>query len=281
VIAPPGLPEAAQAPRSRRFEFVRHLGAGGMGTVFEAIDRQSGARVAVKTLRAPSPHALFYLKNEFRALQDVRHANWVNLLELIEENGQFFVAMELVSGMDFLAYVRAGQLAPLLSGMSETRRVSSEGALPGSSETVAREAAASGSFDEMRLREAFGQLAAALAALHASGKLHRDVKPSNILVTPTGRVVLVDFGLATELSAAGAASDSSGIGTRAFTAPEQYAGQQVKGSADWFSAGVLLYVALTGSLPFRGEAARGRAHGTFQSVRELCPSAPHDLCALC
>src|SRR4051794_36238864 len=102
---------------TRRFELVRHLGTGGMGAVFEAHDRERNARVALKTLRAPSPEALLYLKNEFRALQDVRHPNLVNLLELIEEDGRWFVTMELVEGSDLLAYTRPGYSDRAISGM--------------------------------------------------------------------------------------------------------------------------------------------------------------------
>ncbi|HEY4159035.1 MAG TPA: protein kinase, partial [Polyangiaceae bacterium] len=266
---------------SRRFQLVRHLGAGGMGTVFEAIDRETGGRVALKTVRAANPLALLYLKNEFRALQDVRHENLVELRDLVEEDGRFLVSMELVQGVDFLTYVRGAESWSALSGVSETRRIPS--AADGASLSARSEAPrlAAGSFDEARLRNAFAQLAAGLSALHASGKLHRDVKPSNILVTREGRVVLVDFGLATDLHAVGSGGEARGIGTQAFSAPEQYAGQTLSAAADWFSAGVVLYVALSGVLPFHGEIARRRARGSFEPIERLCPDAPDDLRRLC
>src|SRR5262249_28109729 len=95
---------------TRRFEILRRLGAGGMGVVYEAIDREKSTHVALKTLRHMNPEGVFRFKNEFRALQDVQHPNLVSLDELIEEEGQWFLTMELVNGCDFLAFVR-----PLLS----------------------------------------------------------------------------------------------------------------------------------------------------------------------
>ena len=269
----------------RRFRFLRKLGSGGMGTVFEAIDATTGARIALKTLHAPNSEALLFLKNEFRSLQDVVHPNLVNLRELIEDSGRFFVAMELVDGVDFLAHTRPGFVPREASGRSETRRVVTSTA-PAAHEPAPdsqRRAIAEGADrDEARLRGAVTQLALGLCALHRSGKLHRDVKPSNILVTQGGRVVLLDFGLAAELSPRGALSAAPGMGTRAFMAPEQAAGQRVTAAADWFSVGVVLYLALTGELPFDDSSLEGRAvAGRATPVRELAPSAPKDLSELC
>src|SRR5262245_25614471 len=92
-----------------RFQIIRKLGAGGMGVVYEAFDRDRGARVALKTLRSLSADQLFALKNEFRALQDVSHPNLVSLGELIEDASRWFFTMELVEGQDFLRYVRGGR----------------------------------------------------------------------------------------------------------------------------------------------------------------------------
>ena len=263
----------------RRFRVLRHLGSGGMGAVFEAIDQHTGAHVALKTLHASSPDALFYLKNEFRSLQDVAHPNLVNLLELVEESGRFFVIMELAPGLDFLSYVRPGFVPRLPVGMSETRRVA---ASPRVAEARSEPHGAGVSLgDDARLRAALAQLVAGLCALHASGKLHRDIKPSNVLVTDAGRVVLVDFGLATELSARDAQDAGRGVGTRDFMAPEQAAGQRVTAAADWFSVGVVLYLALTGELPFQGAGVARRRLEGFRPVRELRPDAAQDLSELC
>ncbi len=107
--------------------------------------------------------------------------------------------------------------------------------------------------DEVRLRESAVQLANALAAMHAAGLVHRDLKPSNVRVTPTGRVVLMDFGVVTAVR--GRVSwdrNRRAVGTPAFMAPEQVAGIELTSAADWYAFGVLLYLALTHHLPYDG-----------------------------
>lgn len=91
---------------TQRFAVKRRIGAGGMGVVYEALDRHENTRVALKTLRHVSGQALYRLKRELRALQNVEHPNLVHLHELVEEAGQWFFTMELIQGVDFLSYVR-------------------------------------------------------------------------------------------------------------------------------------------------------------------------------
>src|SRR6476619_6726274 len=174
---------------SERFSLVRRLGEGGMGIVYEAIDRDRGLHVALKTLRETSPDTLLRLKNEFRALHELHHPNLVALGELIEQAGWWFFTMELIDGVDVVRWVRpAGRL------------------------------------DEARLRAVLPQLVGALSALHRVGKVHRDVKPSNVMVTPAGRVVLLDFGLTTRVAVDDTLSSGSNVGTTDYMAPEQTAG---------------------------------------------------------
>jgi hypothetical protein len=266
---------------TRRFEAIRHLGTGGMGTVFEVFDRERQARVALKTLRRPGPDALLHLKNEFRSLQDVRHVNLVNLLELIEDEGRWFVTMELVDGVDLLSHARPGHSDVTVSGMTETARVD-VGAPAVSPATPAPLPDSADCCDVDRLRHALVQLARGLCALHDAGKVHRDVKPSNVVVDRAGRVVLVDFGLAAPTEGVEFDTETRGVGTRAYMAPEQAAGQRVSSAADWYSVGVVLYQAMTGDLPYRGaEIARRKAHESLARVRERWPDAPEDLASLC
>jgi serine/threonine protein kinase len=91
-----------------RFEIVRRLGAGGMGVVYEARDRETGARTALKTVRKLSAETILRFKSEFRALQDLRHPNLVTLGELFEDRGRWFFTMELLEGTSFLQHVRPG-----------------------------------------------------------------------------------------------------------------------------------------------------------------------------
>jgi tetratricopeptide (TPR) repeat protein len=247
---------------TERFEVVRRLGAGGMGVVYEAIDRDRNANVALKTLRTLKPDALLRFKNEFRALQDIEHPNLVTLGELFEDRERWFFTMEMVEGAHFLDYVRCVDEADELSaGPDSASRSADEPStvdLPSNEERAHRPAPRSeksrlsSGADETRLRSAFAQLALGLAALHRAQKVHRDIKPSNILVTSEGRVVILDFGLIADLL--NMVPESHLVGTFSYMAPEQAGLKPIGPAADWYSVGVLLYQSLTGRLPVTGNA---------------------------
>jgi eukaryotic-like serine/threonine-protein kinase len=280
----------AQAParafgENSRFEVIRGLGEGGMGTVYEALDHERSTRVALKTLREVHPDARFRFKHEFRSLQDIHHPNLVSLGEMFEENGQLFFTMELVNGVRFLDHLRRGS-APALPGPALAReeiatqvKVRAEAKPPA---CVGAPANTPVSIDEPRLRAAFGQLARGLHALHVAGKVHRDVKPSNVLVTPEGRVVILDFGLVQSVAESERAFLV--VGTARYMAPEQAAGEPVGPEADWYSVGVMLYLALTGSFPFQPSpqvrpSSRRRADPPLPSA--IVANVPPSLEALC
>ena len=242
------------AVAAARFPIVRRLGEGTMGVVYEAVDRDRGARIAVKTLRNVTTESMARLEREFLALQGVRHTNLVALGEFVRDGEQSLFTMELVEGTDFLEYVRSEG-----RGEGEPR------------------------FDEVRLRDELSQLADGLSALHEAGLVHRDVKPSNVRVTREGRVVLLDFGLVIA-SSADDASIQHAAGTPWYMAPEQAVSSQVGPEADWYAVGVLLFEALTGNVPFEGAALRVMTRK--QKEEPSAPSAvvggvPADLDALC
>ena len=241
---------------TERFRLEKHLGTGTSGEVFRAYDKKHGSTVALKTLSRADPAAIYRFKNEFRALADVAHPNLVQLYELLLDGQRWFFTMELVEGCDFLEYCRG--IRP-----------------PGA------KAPPSPPDDPERLREVTRQLATGLAALHGVGKLHCDIKPPNVRVTPEGRVVLLDFGLVQELFPAhGEAGDAELAGTPAYMSPEQAAGARLTTASDWYSVGVVLYETLTGRRPFEGsliEVLQKKQVGAPLSPRSLVSDLPDDL----
>jgi tetratricopeptide (TPR) repeat protein len=201
-----------------RYRLLKLLGRGGNGVVYEAEDIQSsGEHVAVKLLSRERALALYQLKNEFRSLADLRHPNLVRLHQLASDRGRMFLVMDLVTGTDFIRFVNP---------------------------TGVR-------FEETRLRLALPQLLAGVAAVHACGKVHRDLKPNNVLVTPEGRVVVIDFGLVENEREGGIAMEPEAfVGTPAYASPEQVQGKACGPAADLYAIGVMLYEALTGAIPF-------------------------------
>jgi hypothetical protein len=266
-----------------RFRLVRFIGRGGMGVVYEAFDEVNGVPVAVKLLPIVSPDLLLRFKREFRTVADVRHPNLVRLGELVSDGSQWFFTMELVNGIDLATYVRGADPARLAGA-----KAAGPGAgVPRSGPTLpggpARDldGTIGVGYREDRLRLTLAQLARALAALHAAGCVHRDVKPTNVLVTPEGRAVLLDFGLVRESSTE---TTFTGAGTPEYMAPEQVAQAAVTGAADWYALGVILFELLTGQLPFRGlshEILYRKQYGRPPKVAEIAREAPADLAALC
>ena len=279
---------------TRRFQVLRRLGEGGMGVVYEALDRERQARVALKTLRTLDGDALHRFKYEFRALQDLEHPNLVSLGELIEEGGVWFYSMELVPGVDFLRWVRpheepaehsstAGTGGHDSSHTADTLQLVA-GAIPPVHRAPRPPAVGVPGVDVERLRPALAQLVEGLLAIHAAGKIHRDIKPSNILVTNKGRVVLLDFGLATTTAEQRGMPEEQVVGTADYMAPEQAAGRPVGAEADWYAVGVLLYEALTGRVPFSGptfEVIVDKQRYEPAAPRSVLPDVPADLDALC
>jgi eukaryotic-like serine/threonine-protein kinase len=281
----------AQAFRGTdRFQIISQLGSGGMGVVYEVLDRERRARVALKTLRFWGPDSLLRFKQEFRALQGIRHPNLIKLGELIEEHGTWFFTMELVEGIDFKRWVRRaprseGHDDETLKELATLRLPKGFEELHGTDDSPSTERSVKpdATYDEERLRSAFGQLAQGLAALHQAGKVHRDVKPSNIRVRSDGHVVLLDFGLVKE--SLGAESRTGEVaGTAMYMAPEQALSGPIGPAADWYSAGVILYECLTGKLPFQGaplDVLVKKQREIPESPKKLLPSIPSDLDQLC
>ena len=240
--------------------------------MYEALDRKRSTRVALKLLREAEGTALYRFKREFRALADISHHNLVALDELVTDGWHWFFTMELVAGQSLVSYTRPTPASERPDGVP-TRR-------------------AYGPLDEARVRAVLPQLVDGLQAIHRAGIVHCDVKPSNVLVTAEGRVVVLDFGLVSEGPGVAASHESSAetdsgslvvLGTPSYMAPEQARVQRVTPAADWYSVGVMLYEMLTAQRPFSGSHADvidAKELGQFPPPLSLNPDAPKDLADL-
>ena len=216
-----------QPERLGPYRIGERLGRGGMGSVYEAIDTDTGQAVAVKVL-APQLADDAGLQARFRAeidtLKSLRHPGIVQLLAFGEENDQPYFAMELVRGKTVEQLLRGG------------RRFTWR-------ETVATASA----------------IARALKVAHDHGVIHRDLKPSNLLIaeglSPGEGVKLADFGIAKLFGAVAHTAHGNIVGTAEYMAPEQATGQAVDGRADLYALGLVMYAMLAGRPPFRGVQA--------------------------
>jgi serine/threonine protein kinase len=281
---------------TERFTIIRRIGAGGMGIVYEAYDKERDVRVALKTLPRADAGGLYRFKKEFRTLADVVHPNLVALHQLISVGEQWFFTMEFVDGCDFLEFVR-----PQATASTESKKGPTSSLSESQGETVEhlppdvekrgtdprlRNPTFLGPEQHDRLREALRQLADGLCALHEAGKLHRDIKPPNVLVTPKGRVVILDFGLVAELEEKPLHHGTEQLiaGTVSYMSPEQAAGSALTEASDWYCVGSMLYEVLTGQPPFVGErqqVLKDKFTAEPPSPSDLVGGIPPDLDTLC
>jgi HAMP domain-containing protein len=208
-----------------RFEILSVLGAGGMGIVYKARDRELDDLVALKMLKRDlwgDHNQLDRLKSELKLARKITHPNVLRTYDFGEMDGIPFISMEFVRGVT-LRYM-----------LDQTRR------LPYSA--------------GLRLAK---QLCAGLAAAHAVGVLHRDIKPENLILEPTGNAKLMDFGIARPIDRMAPGQTQAGfiVGTPQYLAPEILKGQEADPRADIYSCGIVLYELFAGTLPFEGGTA--------------------------
>jgi len=208
-----------------RYEVKEILGAGGMGVVYRAFDRELQEPVAIKTLKpeamAGGTAALDRFKQEIRLARRIAHRNVVRTYDLGEQNGMYYLTMEYVEGT------------------SLKQLIMSRGNLPVSvTLTVGK------------------QVCRALEVAHAEGVIHRDIKPQNIVVEPSGFLKVMDFGiarLANPPKGKGLTEAGTSIGTPDYMSPEQLAGGELDARSDLYAAGVVLFECVTGRVPFEAE----------------------------
>jgi eukaryotic-like serine/threonine-protein kinase len=206
-----------------RYEIQSVLGKGGMGIVYKAHDRELDDLVAIKTLRSEvlsaDPSLLDRFKQEIRLARRITHPNVLRTHDLGEWNGLRFLSMEFVKGLTLKHLLETGEILPTPVGLRIAK-----------------------------------QVCAGLAAAHEVGVIHRDVKPQNILIEPTGGLKIMDFGIARLTEDRGMTATGTVIGTPDYMSPEQARGHPLDYRSDIYSTGVVLYEVFTGSLPFEGDS---------------------------
>jgi len=236
-----------------RYEILRELGAGGMGTVYQARDRELGEDVALKILHAglltEDPGRIERLKSEIKTARRISHRNVVRSHDLGESDGMHYITMEYIKGVS---------VADLIGSRG---RLTLESTL------------------------AIGtQLADALAVAHEARIVHRDIKPQNLMVDEAGVLKVADFGLAQPIQHPGQAKAGFAVGTLSYMPPEQLLGSDVDERADLFAAGVVLYECLSGRRPFEASSPMGvyarMINGTTAQLKALSGDLPPALIAL-
>jgi len=216
---PPDL--TGQLLNGRRFRLVRRLGIGGMGEVYEATDELLGRPVAIKLLAnelVASGNARRRMLQEANILREVQHPNVVRAFDVFEDGGRLGLVLELMTGGDLTAHIpRTGRPAD----------------------------------DAVDIMQC---VLSGLAALHAKGLVHRDLKPGNILLTAQGVPKLADLGVAKDLQGRRATRTGMAVGTYEYMAPEQVQGLEVDARSDIYAAGILLFELLSGRTPYSGRS---------------------------
>ena len=233
-----------------RYKIIQQIGRGGMADVYLARDLiLDGEEVAVKVLRTnyqTDPIAVARFQREAKAMADLDHPNIVRITDIGEEDGQQYLAMEYVAGLDLKRYIKEN--APL------------------SNEEAVR---------------LMGQILLAMRLAHTQGIIHRDLKPQNVLLTADGNAKVSDFGIAVAFAETSLTQTNSMLGSVHYLSPEQARGSKATIQSDIYAMGIIFYEMLTGHIPYDGDSAVTIALQHFQkplpSIREENKNVPQAL----
>ncbi|HEL1587199.1 TPA: Stk1 family PASTA domain-containing Ser/Thr kinase [Streptococcus suis] len=233
-----------------RYRIVKQIGRGGMADVYMARDLiLDGEEVAVKVLRTnyqTDQIAIQRFQREARSMAELDHPNIVRITDIGEEDGQQYLAMEYVNGLDLKKYIK--DFAPLSND------------------------------DAVRI---MGQILLAMRMAHTRGIVHRDLKPQNVLLTEDGTAKVTDFGIAVAFAETSLTQTNSMLGSVHYLSPEQARGSKATVQSDIYAMGIILFEMLTGRIPYDGDSAVTIALQHFQkplpSVREENPAVPQAL----
>lgn len=233
-----------------RYRIIKQIGRGGMADVYLAKDLiLDGEEVAVKVLRTnyqTDPIAVARFQREARAMADLDHPHIVRITDIGEEEGQQYLAMEYVAGLDLKRYIK--EHAPLTN--EEAVRI-------------------------------MGQILLAMRLAHTHGIVHRDLKPQNVLLTPDGDAKVTDFGIAVAFAETSLTQTNSMLGSVHYLSPEQARGSKATVQSDIYAMGIIFYEMLTGHIPYDGDSAVTIALQHFQkplpSVIAENPNVPQPL----
>jgi serine/threonine protein kinase/tetratricopeptide (TPR) repeat protein len=227
---------------AQRYEIVQILGQGGMGAVYKATDLELNRTVALKVIRpdlARDRAIVDRFKQELLLAHQVTHRNVIRIYDLSEADGMKFITMEYVEGDN------------LLTLLHQKKKFSPE-------ESV----------------EIMQQVCRALEAAHSVEVIHRDLKPQNIMRDKTGRILVMDFGLARTLEGDGMTQSGALVGTMEYMSPEQALGKPLDQRSDIFALGLIFYEMLTGQMPFKADSTI--ASLIRRTQERVSPVSDHD-----
>src|SRR5436309_13718353 len=225
---------------SGRYRLEARIAAGGMSTVYRALDETLERQVAVKLMNrevTSDSDELERFRREARAVAQLSHPHVVGVIDAGEDDGRPYIVFECVDGETLKDRIRRQGRLPIPEAVAYAI-----------------------------------EIARALGAAHARNIVHRDVKPQNVLIDEEGSAKVTEFGVARTLDEEGLTADGRVIGTTDYVSPEQALGHHVTGQSDLYSLGIVLYEMLTGEVPFKGD---NQVAVAMKHVREPLPDVQH------